>query len=762
MSVQSDRGYSNTLVMRLFRRSPLATSLATGGLLALALWLVQRSLVSKRPPFTPYHCCSDEGHTCQVLETKQNNDFAEPGGSGFGTNAYGQYTTAKFNCRILAHDHVQANAFMFTENKGLCELLTCSEQDVSNRQYGQRQKEPRPGYRTELWSSLCDTSGHDLVMVQLFEWSWSDVGRECVEHLGPAGYDVVGVSPAQEHVAGDKWFDRYQPVSDKLETRSGSRDEFIQMVRTCKQAGVEVMLDVILNHMASTHIQTPNSAKGKTCGRDRETETETKAKCLGFAGTEYGERRFNMSGNGELNFWPEEFHHYPGNLEANCHLPPWTDNRHTCDLNGLPDLDQEQLRVRHKLQRFLLDIFEIGITYLRVDAAAHIYPSSLGKLLEPFPWDYNLLEVYPAPLKEWQTKEYLLAIGSLTDFAYGARVAGRVFDYYDTSNEAWQSNADRFKNLLYMTDSEPDCDDYQCESPCPRHKATIFLDNHDQQRYAWNERYQKSGQKAVADVVCKWDRQSGETPSCRPIYKHGQLYLLMTLYTLAFPYGSSVKLMSSYFWDDFGAGPPGLSQDSTTDKPTSVHDASDSRTRPGRCRTTPTKTPLDETDDREDEKKWICEHRWRGVAALVRFRQVVRRVHGLVNMSAVTLRHVEESSPACEGGACIAFALGSISFVALHRGYNGVTQLGSLDGWDLAGVSTGLPSGSYCNLAMWEGPLHEPSGKNMQCPGAPVQIGTDGTVIDGVVASGSAIVILKDYVGRDGADSRDVEAELVI
>eukprot|EP00959_Pyramimonas_sp_CCMP1952_P079054 1652452-Pyramimonas_sp.AAC.1 len=58
--------------------------------------------------------------------------------------------------------------------------------------------------------------------------------------------------------------------------------------------------------------------------------------------------------------------------------------------------------------------------------------------------------------------------------------------------------------------------------------------------------------------------------------------------------------MSSYFWDDFGRGPPGLSEDSLTEKPTSVHDASDSKARPGRCRETPTETPLDEVDDRED------------------------------------------------------------------------------------------------------------------------------------------------------------------
>ncbi|CAK0816917.1 unnamed protein product [Prorocentrum cordatum] len=156
MTVQSNRGYSNTLVMRLFRRSPLATSLATGGLLALGLWLVQRSLVGRRPPFTPYHRCS-ERHTCKVLETRQNTNFAKSGGSGFGQNEYGQYTTGKFNCRLRAHDHVQELALIAR----CMTSMIWSKSSVLTNTAGllrQRLKSPkglwRPSYRV--------TTGHDL------------------------------------------------------------------------------------------------------------------------------------------------------------------------------------------------------------------------------------------------------------------------------------------------------------------------------------------------------------------------------------------------------------------------------------------------------------------------------------------------------------------------------------------------------------------------------------------------------------------------
>ena len=51
------------------------------------------------------------------------------------------------------------------------------------------------------------------------------MGRECEEFLGPMGYCGVQVSPPQEHIQGSEWWTRYQPVSYKLESRSGNRDQ---------------------------------------------------------------------------------------------------------------------------------------------------------------------------------------------------------------------------------------------------------------------------------------------------------------------------------------------------------------------------------------------------------------------------------------------------------------------------------------------------------------------------------------------------------
>ena len=61
--------------------------------------------------------------------------------------------------------------------------------------------------------------------MHLFEWPWDAVARECEEFLGPKGYCGVQISPPMEHIQGSQWWTRYQPVSYKLESRSGNRGQ---------------------------------------------------------------------------------------------------------------------------------------------------------------------------------------------------------------------------------------------------------------------------------------------------------------------------------------------------------------------------------------------------------------------------------------------------------------------------------------------------------------------------------------------------------
>jgi alpha-amylase len=45
------------------------------------------------------------------------------------------------------------------------------------------------------------------------------------------------------------WWERYQPVSYNLRTRSGSEQEFGSMIKRCNDVGVRIYVDTIINHM---------------------------------------------------------------------------------------------------------------------------------------------------------------------------------------------------------------------------------------------------------------------------------------------------------------------------------------------------------------------------------------------------------------------------------------------------------------------------------------------------------------------------------
>ncbi len=75
------------------------------------------------------------------------------------------------------------------------------------------------------------------------------IATECTDTLGPAGYARVVTSPPQEHIVGEEWWTAYQPVSYRVESRLGTREQFAAMVETCHDAGVDVWADAVVNHM---------------------------------------------------------------------------------------------------------------------------------------------------------------------------------------------------------------------------------------------------------------------------------------------------------------------------------------------------------------------------------------------------------------------------------------------------------------------------------------------------------------------------------
>jgi alpha-amylase len=183
------------------------------------------------------------------------------------------------------------------------------------------------------------------VGIQMFMWNWRALKNECSHALGPAGVDWILVSPPQESVRGSNWWVHYQPVSYKIDSNLGTRAEFADMVKSCNTAGVGVVVDAVINHMA-------NSSG------------------VGFAGTSF--QKYNYPGL----YSAEDFHSGLSRTDpryCNMSISNYNDpyQNVNCELGGLPDLATEKPSVRAKIVGYLNDLLGLGVSGFRIDAAKH-------------------------------------------------------------------------------------------------------------------------------------------------------------------------------------------------------------------------------------------------------------------------------------------------------------------------------------------------------------------------------------------------------
>lgn len=275
-------------------------------------------------------------------------------------------------------------------------------------------------------------------MVHLFEWKWTDIARECREFLGPKGFAAVQVSPPNEHVVLPEypWYQRYQPVSYKLESRSGTRAEFKTMVDECKAAGVDIYVDAVINHMSATL-----------------PPGETRS---GNAGTTFGRYQY-------ADYTYDDFHHC--GRHGDDILREFKDRWEvqTCELLGLADLNTESGRVQSRIARYLNELIDLGVAGFRIDAAKHIPAQSLREILARV---NNRAYIYQEVIDEAQEPirptEYLQN-GDVTEFRYGRDLRRILVD----GKLAWLNDKHRFgEGWGYL----------------PSDKAIVFIDNHDNQR----------------------------------------------------------------------------------------------------------------------------------------------------------------------------------------------------------------------------------------------------------------------------------------
>ncbi|KAG5306614.1 AMY1 amylase, partial [Acromyrmex insinuator] len=337
--------------------------------------------------------------------------------------------------------------------------------------------------------------GDRTSMVHLFEWKFSDIAKECEEFLGPMGYGGVQVSPINENLViyGRPWFERYQPISYKIISRSGTKSEFSNMVKRCNKAGVRIYVDAVINHM------TVNVRPAYGVGRSSAQPDK-----LRYPAVPYTSKDFN----------------HPTCTIRNYNNATEVRN---CELSGLHDLDQSKSHVRKKIVQFLNSLIDLGVAGIRIDAAKHMWPNDLNAIYKGikklsskngFPQNaecyiyQEVIDLGDQAVNKFEYNDF----ANVIEFLYGT-ILGKMFRGQDSLTRLQTFNHTDIWKLIPSSD------------------ALIMIDNHDNQR----------GHGAGGATILT--------------YKNPKPYKMATAFMLAYPYGQP-RIMSSFAFTDPNQGPP--------------------------------------------------------------------------------------------------------------------------------------------------------------------------------------------------------------
>ncbi|WP_235523107.1 alpha-amylase family protein [Cellulomonas sp. Root485] len=289
---------------------------------------------------------------------------------------------------------------------------------------------------------------HD-VGVQLFQWTWDAIAAECTDTLGPDGYGWVLTSPPQEHITGDQWWTSYQPVSYRVESRLGTREQYAAMVQTCHDAGVDVWADAVINHMT---------------GQD--------APGTGWAGSSY--THYEYPG-----IWTDADFHHCG-LTPNDDIASYQDAAQvqTCELVNLADLDTATEHVRSTITAYLDDLLSLGIDGFRIDAAKHMAPEDIAAVVAGLPEGAGIAQEVIRGSGEPITPEQYLGNGQVYEFAYAKELQGVLAGSPGLALDLGSSS-----------------------TWVPSDQAVVFVDNHDTERNGSTLSYADGERYALANVL---------------------------------------------------------------------------------------------------------------------------------------------------------------------------------------------------------------------------------------------------------------------
>ncbi|KAJ8040864.1 Alpha-amylase A [Holothuria leucospilota] len=343
-------------------------------------------------------------------------------------------------------------------------------------------------------------------MVHLFEWSWDDIASECENFLAPYDYGGVQVSPPSEHYLSwdNVWWDRYQPVSYKLDCKKGDEAAFRNMVTRCNNVGVRIYVDAVINHMA---------AGGSTSSGSSSYD----AGAYSFPAVPYSSWDFNVP-NGYCSSPDGGVNDYGNANEVR-----------NCNLLGLTDLSMGKSYVQDKIVEYLNNLISMGVAGFRVDAVKHMWPDHLKSI-------YDRLDNLDSSIFGFGKRPFF--VQEVIDMGYGEPITASEYTYIGRVTEFKYSDkigtvAKGYDQMKWLVNFGEDW------GFMSRDYALVFVDNHD------NQRNHGGGGNIVTHTSSKQ-------------------YKIASTFMLGYDYGVT-RVMSSFFFSDNDYGGPSNSPYFTSD-----------------------------------------------------------------------------------------------------------------------------------------------------------------------------------------------------
>ena len=246
-------------------------------------------------------------------------------------------------------------------------------------------------------------NGQKGAIVELFGWPYEDIIEES-DFLKLSGYLGVKIIPPNEHIMTEAWMESnglnpweyfIQPVSYKIKSRFGDKKDLINMINRCREKGIRVYSQVVINHMTHQGNDIYFNHYENNCN-ERNVHWPGKN---ASAGSPF----FTVKGRTNENLNPytnkAPIFEYPSvpycGTDFHCRKEPnsvanlfdgWVFN--SGNSPSLQDLDTSKDYVRQRIADFLTELLSCGITGISVYNAKYIHPNDYFEIFKKI--QYNL------------------------------------------------------------------------------------------------------------------------------------------------------------------------------------------------------------------------------------------------------------------------------------------------------------------------------------------------------------------------------------